>query len=162
MNALNRSLFRRIEALTGLPEFNVMLFAFLLNYPWEFIQSPLFADMANRPHWEAVKGCTRATLGDAVIMLTAYWGVSTLRRDRAWISAATRGDVLMLIFVGVCITAIIEWLVLHGWWLQSWRYSAAMPLIPWLGIGWVPVFQWLILPPLVVGLAGRQLRGHRA
>lgn len=137
-----------------------MLFAFLLNFPWEFIQSPLFEGMADTPHWEAVKGCTRATLGDVVIMLAAYWGVSMLRRNRAWIATPSRRDVSLLIIVGLCITAIIEWLVLHGWWWVSWRYSAAMPVIPGLGVGWVPLSQWVILPPLAIALVGRQLRGY--
>ena len=162
MSVSGRSLATRIAALTRSPEFNVMLFAFLLNYPWEFIQSPLFEGMSDKPHWEAVKGCTRAALGDAVIMLIAYWGVALPSRNRAWIATPARRDVWILLSIGVCITIIIEWLVLHGWWLASWSYSAAMPVIPGLGVGWVPVLQWLVLPPLVAALVGRQLGGRSA
>ena len=56
-----------LQALSELPELNVMLFALLLNYPWEFIQAPLFAGMAEAAHWEAVKVCSdrcRAAGGD--------------------------------------------------------------------------------------------------
>jgi len=138
-----------------------MLFALLLNYPWEFIQVPLFEGMAETPHWLAVKACTRAALGDVVIMLIAYWGVAALGRGRTWIVAPGRRDLLLLSSIGVGITVIIEWLALHGWWLAGWRYSAAMPVVPGLGIGLVPVLQWVVLPPLVAALAARQLRGLR-
>ena len=150
-----------MTALTWLPEFNVMLFALLLNYPWEFIQAPLFEGMAERPHWAAVKACTRAALGDAVIMLIAYWGVALVNRSRTWIAAPGWRDALLFSSIGVGITVVIEWLALHGWWLGGWAYSSAMPVIPGLGIGLVPVLQWVVLPPLVVALAARQLRGRR-
>ena len=156
-----RRLCAGLQTLTGLPEFNVMLFALLLNYPWEFIQAPLFAGMAEAAHWEAVKVCTQAALGDAVIMLVAYWGVAVARRSRAWVASPGWRDVLWFASIGVGITVVIEWMALHGWWLASWRYSAAMPVIPGLGVGLVPVLQWLILPPLVVVLVARQLRGRR-
>lgn len=150
-----------LQTLTGLPEFNVMLFALLLNYPWEFIQVPLFAGMAEAAHWEAVKVCSRAALGDAVIVLVAYWGVAALGRGRPWIESPGWRDVALLSLIGVGITVVIEGLALHGGWLASWRYSAAMPIIPGLGIGLSPVLQWVVLPPLVVALATRQLRGRR-
>ena len=161
MSAFGRSLARHLTAVTWLPEFNVMLFAFLLNYPWEFIQTPLFEGMADQPHWAAVKVCTRAALGDAIIMLIAYWAVAVLSRSRAWIAVPGRRSMWILVSIGVCIAVVIEWLVLHGWWLASWGYSAAMPIVPGLGVGLVPVLQWVALPPLVIALAGRMLRSRR-
>lgn len=139
----------------------MLLFALLLNYPWEFIQAPLFEGMAERPHWEAVKACTQAAVGDAVIMVVSYWGVAALGRDRAWISGPRSLDVMLFSSIGVGITVVIELLVLHGWWVSGWRYSAAMPVIPGLGVGLVPVLQWVVLPLLVVVLVARQLRGRR-
>ena len=159
MSAFGASLGRRLTAVTRLPELNVVLFAFLLNYPWEFIQAPLFEGMAERPHWQAVKTCTQAALGDAVIMLIAFWGVAALNRSRAWIAAAGRRDVAIFLAIGVFITVAIEWMAQHGWWLISWNYSASMPVLPGLGVGLAPVLQWLVLPPLVSVLVGRQLRG---
>jgi hypothetical protein len=75
----------RLQALTWTPEFNVALFAFLLNLPWELWQAPLFEGMAAAPHWEAVKVCSRAAAGDAVIALVAYAAVALVLRDRAWV-----------------------------------------------------------------------------
>ena len=145
-----------LKTLTELPEFNVLLFALLLNYPWEFIQAPLFEGMAERPHGAAVKACTQAALGDSVIMLVAYWGVAALGRGRAWIAAPGWREVLLFSSIGVAITVVIEWLVLTGGWLSGWTYSSLMPIIPGLGVGLVPVLQWVVLPPLVAALVARQ------
>ena len=161
MRAFGRSLARRLTAGTWLPEFNVLLFAFLLNYPWEIIQAPLFEGMAGQAHWEAVKVCTRAALGDAVIMLFAYWGVALLGRGRSWIAAPRWYETLLMASLGVVVTVVIERLAQRGEWLSAWRYSAAMPVIPGLEVGLVPVLQWLILPPFVVALVGAHLRGRR-
>ncbi len=150
---------KRTGAPLALPEFHVLLFAVLLNYPWEFIQSPLYAGMADERHWDAVKTCTVAALGDGVLMVVAYWGAALFVRSRRWIVAPGVRALVAFLLIGVCIAICIELLARRGWWLQQWQYSEAMPLIPGLGVGWIPVLQWLILPPLVIGLVSRQLRG---
>ena len=66
-------------------EFNVVVFALLLNLPWEILQAPLFAGMADAPFSYAIQGCARGTVGDAVIMLLAYWTVSAVAGSRHWI-----------------------------------------------------------------------------
>ena len=162
MNALFGSLARSGTAVLSLPEFTVLLFAFLLNYPWEFIQAPLFEGMAGAPHWDAVMTCTQAAVGDAVIMLIAYWIVAGLGQGRAWPAAPAGRDLILLVAAGVGITAIIEVLALNGWWITQWSYSAAMPVLPGLGVGLVPLLQWVVLPPLVALLVRGQLRGMEA
>jgi hypothetical protein len=159
MSGSDRILMTRTAALLALPEFNVMLFAVLVSYPWEFIQAPLYAGMSDQRHWDAVKTCTIAALGDGVLIVVAYWGTAWLVRNRRWIIAPTARAMTPFLLIGLCITIVIEWLAQRGWWLQQWNYSAAMPLIPGLGVGWVPVLQWMLLPPLVVGLVSRQTRG---
>ena len=72
------------SGLTYTPEFNIAVFAVLLNSPWEFLQVPFFNEMPSADHWEGVKACTRATLGDAGIMLIAYWAVA-VRAGRYWL-----------------------------------------------------------------------------
>ncbi len=58
---------RRPQSLTWTPEFNVALFAFLLNLRWELWQVPLFEHMPLAPHREAGKTCSKAAAGDAAI-----------------------------------------------------------------------------------------------
>lgn len=120
-------------AVSELPEFNVFVFAFLLNHPWELIQVPLYAGMAAAPHWDAVKTCTRATVGDGFIMLLGYWGAAIVERDRWWIVKPRAVTLLALIGIGVAITMLLERFAIvseHSAW--GWRYAEAMPVVPGL------------------------------
>jgi hypothetical protein len=56
-----------------LPELNIAIFAFLLTFAWEILQSPFFRGMKEARHWDAVRVCTLATLGDVGIMLVGFW-----------------------------------------------------------------------------------------
>lgn len=147
-----------MRRLAAAPEPNVLVFAFLLNYPWEFLQVPLFAAMPEMAHWDAVRLCTRATAGDALIALIAFWSVAAVRRDRDWIRHPDGVAVAGFILVGVAITIGLEW---HATEIQGrWQYADLMPTLPVLGTGLAPLLQWLILPPLLVWLVRRQLLGQ--
>lgn len=152
---------KRLAAVTWLPEFNVAVFALLLNYPWEFLQAPLFDRMADASHWQASIACSLATVGDAVIMLVAYWVVSAYYGDRGWIIVPRTAQISLFVAVGATVTVAIERLVLEGLWIQEWRYSPSMPVLPGIGVGLSPVLQWLLLPPLVIWFARRQMAAPR-
>ena len=143
---------------TDWPEFNMFLFAVLLNYPWELMQVPLYQGMAAAAHWEAIKVCTRATLGDGVIMLLAYWSAALVARDRWWFMAPRALWLLAFLGVGLAITIVLERLATvsdnPNW---GWRYAETMPLIPGLGIGLSPFLQWVLLPLLSIWFVRRQL-----
>lgn len=149
--------------LTDLPEFNVFVFSFLLNYPWELMQAPLYQGMPDAAHWDSIKVCTRATLGDGVIMLLAYWGAAILIRDRRWIATPRLAPILTMIGIGVAITVLLERLAIvsdrPSW---GWRYAETMPMVPLIGIGLAPLLQWVILPLLLVWFVKRQLAGARS
>ncbi|RQP21829.1 hypothetical protein [Piscinibacter terrae] len=160
MNDQPPRLLQRIGALTWTPEFNVVVFAFLINFPWEFMQAPLFEGMDTAPHWEAVKGCIRAALGDALIALIAFWCATLAAHGREWIAAPTRRAITVYLVVGLGITTMIEALAVRGHWMASWTYAASMPVVPGLGVGVVPLLQWLVLPVLVVHFTARQVAGR--
>ena len=146
--------------LTDKPEFNVAVFAFLLNYPWEFLQVPLYLGMAEASHWEAIKTCTRATLGDALIMLVSYWIVAAVARTRWWVLSPSARQLIGFAAAGVVITVVIEhFAVRSDSQMWGWRYAPAMPIVPLLGAGLTPVLQWIVLPPLAAWFVKRQL-GH--
>ncbi|WP_018862168.1 MULTISPECIES: hypothetical protein [unclassified Thioalkalivibrio] len=146
------------QRILALPEFNVAVFAFLLNYPWEFLQVPFFDDMPTMPHWEAVVFCTRATLGDVLIALAAFWGVAALARNRSWILQPTLRTVLLFVAIGVVITIGLEW---HATEIDDrWQYADTMPTLPILGTGLLPLVQWVILPLLLIWFVRRQVRGQ--
>lgn len=150
----------RLRALTWTPEFNVVLFALLLNFPWEFLQVPLFDGMPQARHWDAVKACARAAVGDAAIALAAFGVVAFAERSRAWVMQPRWRSALTFTGFGVFVTAVIERLALSGLWVERWEYSSLMPVVPGLGVGLSPLMQWLLLPPLLLWLVRRQLAGR--
>lgn len=141
------------------PETNVALFAFLLHFPWEFLQVPFFASMTTAPHWEAVKFCTRATLGDVVIALVAFWGAAVAARSRNWIRHPQLTPTTVFIVIGVLITVLFERLATGP--LGRWTYAELMPVVPVLSVGLVPIVQWIAVPLAVIWLVRRQLAGAR-
>ena len=143
--------------LTGTPEMNLAIFALLLNFPWEILQAPLYAGMAQAPHSQVTKSCLQASVGDAVIMLLAYGAVAVVARSRRWVVAASRWQLALFTLIGVAVTAAIEWLATRGHWIGNWNYLPAMPLVPGTGIGLVPLLQWVVLPLLTVWFVRRQL-----
>jgi hypothetical protein len=56
-------------------------------------------------------------------------------------------------------TLAFEHLATQVW--SLWSYSEAMPVIPILDVGLVPLLMWSVLPPLVIWFAHRQLNGRR-
>jgi soluble P-type ATPase len=142
----------------GLPELNVVLFALLLNYPWEFLQVPFFEEMAALDHWEAIVICSRAAAGDSLIALLALWVVSGSWRDRYWIRDPGRAQVAVFVAVGVLITIALEWHATEV--ADRWRYADHMPVVPLIGTGLLPLVQWILLPLLMVWLVRRQILGQ--
>jgi len=145
---------------TDSPEFNVAIFALLLNFAWEILQAPLYAGMADMPHAEVTKACLQATLGDAVIMLLAFGAVAAVARSRRWLAAASGWQLALFIAIGVSITVAIEWLATRGYWIGNWNYLPTMPLVPGTRIGLTPLLQWVVLPLLTVWFVRRQLAHH--
>jgi hypothetical protein len=136
------------------PETNVVLFAFLLNLPWELWQIPLFKNMPSLAHWDGVILCTRAALGDAVIALLAFWLVAVMARARDWMRRPSGATLGAFVAIGLIVTIALEyWATQIG---GRWDYADAMPRLPLLGTGLAPLLQWLLIPPLVVWLVRRQ------
>lgn len=146
--------------LPSTPEFNVLVFSFLLNLAWEVWQVPFFRGMAELPHWLGVKACTQATLGDAGIALAAFWVTAVYAKTRRWISQPNRIQIAIFLGVGVGVTVTVE--ALATGMLERWAYNDAMPRLPILGTGLLPLLQWLTLPPLVLCIVRRQIApGYR-
>lgn len=142
--------------LLALPEGNLLVFGLLLHYPWEFLQVPLFAGLAEAPHWEAVKFCSGAALGDAALTVVAYW-LAAMVAGRRWIVELPGRAVAVYLAAGLIATVSLEWVNAEV--LGRWEYAGAMPTLPVLGTGLAPLVQWLVLPVLVLGIVRRQLRG---
>ena len=154
---------QKVCKLPSLPEFNFFIFGALLNLPWEFIQVPLYAELAGARHWDAIRLCTRAALGDAVILLVAYWTAAAVAKNRWWFTDWRWLGFCTYLATGLLITLALERLATRSafpaW---GWRYSELMPLVPVIGIGLAPLAQWLLLPPLSLWFVRRQLGGRAA
>ena len=144
-------------AIRDAPETNIVLFGFLISFPWEMLQAPLYVGMAQAPHWSATLHCLVATLGDCALFLLAFGMTAAIFRNRHWIKAATFLQVFWFTAIGLTVTVLIEAAAVRGtgW---NWQYSGLMPRLPLLGTGLSPVLQWLILPPLMIRLVRGQLR----
>lgn len=146
---------RRLVWVLDQPEFNVVFFGFLLNLPWELLQVPFFRGMMTALHWPAVKECTAAAAGDAMILLVAFWLVAAGSRSRSWMMQLTGPRVLAFVAAGLVATIGFE---RHATAVGRWEYADAMPIVPWLEVGLVPLVQWFALPVLLVWIIRRQLR----
>lgn len=146
---------RSVRQVIDLPEFNFAVFAFLLNLPWELLQVPLYVGMADAPHWIATKICVFATLGDAVIMLVAYWAAALSAGSRFWFAGNCRTPILVFIGMGLAITLVLERLATGP--LERWQYASAMPIVPFVDVGLTPILQWLLLPLLCLWFVRRQI-----
>ena len=79
------------------------LIAFGLNWAWEMVQMPAFAEMAGRPWLDTIPLCTRAALGDVAFTLGIYLTVGCGRWARTgrwpfYAAAAILGGVSGAVF----------------------------------------------------------------
>lgn len=142
-----------------LPEWNVGVFSFLLNFVWELQQMPFFKLSPELSCLGVIRNCTLATVGDIGISMTAFWAVAALSKSRQWFHQPSRWQTGSFILVGVVITVIFE--VFSTGLLNLWEYAAIMPTLPFLGTGLLPVFQWILIPPLIIWFVKRQLSDTR-
>ena len=147
-----------LRRITALPEFNIYIFAVLLNFVWEMLQMPLFdVPPADTHYWNVVLMCGFATLADGMIMLIAYWTASGFARSRQWFVASERKFMLIFLATGLVITCAIElFAITQG----IWRYSGLMPQA--FGIGLSPFLQWVFPPLIALWFTRRQLAGAAA
>ncbi len=142
------------------PEFPLAGFGFLLHFVWEMMQVPWFDGMLETSHGTVVWLCTRATFGDVVILVVAYWTGSAVVRQRQWLIRGLRLPALVTVATGVLITVVFEWLATGM--LDRWSYADNMPVVSGIGVGLTPLLQWLVLPPLALWLARRHILGSMA
>ena len=126
--------------------------AFVLNFAWEMVQGRLYADMAGLSLWAASRRCLLATVGDVAITVTAYCVVAGWMRKMNWMSNAATKSAVLFCMSAFSISVVIE---RHAVAAGRWHYASDMTLVPWLGIGWAPAAQWIVLPLLLFALARR-------
>lgn len=144
-----------MKTILNSPEFGVVVFSFLLHFVWEFIQAPTYSGMVEMNHWDGIKLCTSATIGDVGFALSAFWIVSIVSRTRWWFFKPAPWQILLFVAIGIALTISFEYYYTNI--SLRWTYSDLMPLVPPFGTGLSPLLQWLIIPPLVLWFMKRQL-----
>jgi hypothetical protein len=138
---------------------HVYVIAVAFNYPWELAQSALFTPASHKGNvW---LNCFIASLGDGVmvLLLLALGWLAFERRD--WFVHPRPHVYGALAAAGLVLGGAVEWVAVHV--LERWTYTDAMPRVPVLEIGVVPILQMVLLPALIfqvsaraLGLTGRQ------
>jgi hypothetical protein len=139
----------------NLPEWNIAIFSFLLNFVWEIQQMPFFQVPPEFSYLNLIRNCTLATVGDVGISLIAFWSVAALSKSRQWFRQPRCSQIVGFILVGIVITVVFEALATGA--LNRWQYAQLMPTLPLLGTGLLPLLQWLLLPPIILWFVKRQL-----
>lgn len=97
------------------PEIHLALFCFLFAFVWEMWQMP-FYDVGDITVMEAVRTCTLATVGDAVLMVVSYSVVSLATRSRRWLLTPRVWMVALYLAVGLVVTVLFEELATAAAW----------------------------------------------
>jgi hypothetical protein len=145
------------NAFLNAPELHIGIVAFFLHFVWELIQAPLYECFRDTHYYTVVLLIIRATLGDVLISLAAFWSASLAVSSRFWILDEGREGLWVFLGMGMLITIIFEALATGP--LNRWEYTDAMPVLPILGTGLAPVAQWILLPLLQLWFVRRQLLG---
>ena len=138
------------------PELYFAAFAFVLNFIWEMLQMPLYTGVMQKPYSESVVICLLATAGDVAIMLGAFWLLALLAHSRHWVSGSDSKQVVQFTAIAFVIGIAAEEVAIKP--LHSYSYNSRMPIVPVLGMGLVPLLQWILLPLAVFFLSKRQLK----
>ena len=146
-----------MRAITYQPEFNIVVFSFLLHFVWEFVQAPTYAGMIEMNHWDGIKLCMSATFGDVGFALVAFGLTGLAARTRQWFLRPAAWQYLMYLGIGIGLTVGFEYYYTQV--SLRWTYSELMPLVPPFGTGLSPLLQWLVVPTVVLWITRRQIAG---
>ena len=132
------------------PEFLLLTLSLPLQLLWEIAQFPLYT-VWHEGDWSSILyGLVHCTLGDLLIMLSAFWLVSILNRSRHWIFSPSMPNIVLFTISGLAYTIFSE--ILNTRLKGTWGYTELMPIVPVIEIGGMPFLQWLLIPPVLIWL----------
>lgn len=119
-----------------------VVIGFLANFAWEMLHMPLYVSMEGG--WQR---CLWAAAADVAILGWIYALMACTAETWLWFQSPSLARTAVLIALGSLTAAVFELRALAA---GEWSYTPAMPLVPFLGVGWSPILQMMVIP---VGLA---------
>ena len=123
-----------------------VLGSFILNEIWEMAQMSAYVETAGYPWTNTLGRCTRAALGDVVIILGIYLTGALISGGLRWGLRVRSSMFATAAAVGLAYAVLVENLGLAA---GRWSYTERMPMVPVLGVGLWPLLQMTLLPPIV-------------
>ena len=122
----------------------IFITSFLLNFAWEFLQSPLY-DCFNDSLADNYSHYLLAIIWDSIYTILIYGIIAIINKDLGWIqNSLNRKNIAITVILWIILAIFIEYKWVYILW--KWNYSNLMPMI--LGIGIMPLLQMMILPVL--------------
>jgi hypothetical protein len=129
--------------------------SFVLNWLWEMAQMFAYEEMAGRAWPQTVFTCTVATFGDVLTTLAVYGCIALIRRNVHWRLDASWRDYALAGALGAAIAVAIEKVAITS---NQWSYTDAMPVVPMIQVGLLPLLQLTLLIPLTISVAAQFCR----
>ena len=127
------------------------------NLAWETAQLPLYTIWRTGSPGERLFAVAHCTLGDVLIAAASLLLALLLVGAPAPRGGPRVGAVsVVVVLLGVAYAVFSEWLNVHV--RGGWAYTPAMPILPPLGTGLTPLLQWIVIPPLALGVASERGR----
>ncbi len=124
---------------------------------WEFGHIPLYTIWQNGSAGEIVFAAVHCTGGDILIATwTLVFALLIVGTDWPEDRGSWRRVTVLTVVFGVAYTIFSEWMniVIRA----AWEYNDAMPVVPLLGTGLTPLFQWIFIPIAGLWWARRPVR----
>ena len=130
----------------------VCAIGFALQWTWEMAQMFAYREMAGQRWQDTVLTCTLATAGDILATLSVYGFIAILKWNSRWVLQARTGDYVLAGLTGALIAIVTEKLATaYG----LWSYTHAMPVLPVIEVGVLPLLQLIALIPITLWVARR-------
>ncbi len=125
-----------------------------LNLAWEIAHVRLYTLWSEAPAGYIAFSIVHCTLGDVAIGTAALLIALVVSRSEPLAHWRWRRIAVLTAVIGMSYTIFSEWMNLAR---QSWRYSDLMPVLRAFGVevGLSPLAQWLLIPPLALGVTRR-------
>lgn len=125
-----------------------LLLAFIINFAWEIIQSPLY--YVAYYSVQHIAFCALASVADAIMVLLIYFSFALIYKNPLWIKNLTALRIFVLMLVGAIGAIVAEMRHLSA---GNWAYDKSMPILPAVDVGLSPVLQFMLLPVLIFWLS---------